>query len=254
MKPAEFDNWMLASDKAPSYRAFCKSVFNSDTCQFNMVGPDQRDILLKAIPLKKGMTALDAGCGTGWMCHWLHEQTGAHMVGMDTATAALDIADSRKKDADSDAVRFVHGDMTAPPLPKGTFDVVLCIDSLHLQLFPDLQRPVTQLAKLLKPGGAMVLFFNALIDDPAETASVQGETSPLAKVLSSAGYSFEYIDLADNDQRFWLQCRSAMQTLEDEFITDGIHDIFSAGWTETEKALDDIQQGKRRRYLYIARR
>lgn len=139
MKPTDFDNWMIAGEKSTAYRLFCESVYQAaGGCQYNMVAPDQRKALLAALPLTEDMTVLDAGCGTGWMCRWLHEQTGAHMVGMDTASAALEIGGNQAAAKGAENIRFVWGDILSPPFPPATFDAAICIDSLHAQFSSNL--------------------------------------------------------------------------------------------------------------------
>ena len=254
MKPTDFDNWMIAGEKSTAYRLFCESVYQAaGGCQYNMVAPDQRKALLAALPLTEDMTVLDAGCGTGWMCRWLHEQTGAHMVGMDTASAALEIGGNQAAAKGAENIRFVWGDILSPPFPTATFDAAICIDSLHAQFFKQLELPVKSLAGVIKTAGTMAIFFNALISDDSEKQRLEGDKTHLAEALSTLGLPYEYKDLSESDKGFWLACRAAMQELRELFIADGIEDIYIAGWNEAEQALDDISSERRRRYLYLAR-
>jgi len=177
------------------------------------------------------MTVLDAGCGTGWMCRWLHEQTGAHMVGMDTASAALEIGGNQAAAKGAENIRFVWGDILSPPFPPATFDAAICIDSLHAQFFKQLELPVKSLAGVIKTAGTMAIFFNALISDDSEKQRLEGDKTHLAEALSTLGLPYEYKDLSESDKGFWLACRAAMQELRELFIADGIEDIYIA-WPE----------------------
>ncbi len=253
MKPEDFDNWMVAGEKSNAYRIFCESVYQADGCQYNMVAPAQRKTLLEVLPLTEDMTVLDAGCGTGWMCRWLHEQTGARMVGMDTASAALEIGRNQAAAEDAEKIRFAWGDILSPPFSLATFDAAICIDSLHAQFFKQLELPVKSIAGVVKATGTMAIFFNAIIGDDSEKQRLEGDKTYLAEAFSTLGLPYEYKDMSESDKGFWLACRASMQKLRDLFVADGIEDIYTAGWKEAEQALDDISRERRRRYLYLTR-
>lgn len=91
---------------------------------------------------------LEVGCGTGWLAERLtHFGT---VVATDLADKVIARAQRRVK-----AVTFAAGDIMSVPLPLGTFDVVVTLETLsHVA---DQRAFVGRLADLLGVGGYLIL-------------------------------------------------------------------------------------------------
>lgn len=94
-------------------------------------------------------TVLDAACGTGRYSTVLADH-GHEVIGVDQSGAMLDIA--RKKLTAAD---FREGDLTALPLPDRSVDAVVC--ALALVHVPDLSCAMREFARVLRPGGRLVI-------------------------------------------------------------------------------------------------
>ncbi len=96
----------------------------------------------------------EAGCGTGLL---LREAAGVARVGRRPRSVARD-AGSRRARA---ASRVVQGSLTDVPLPSASFDLVYSMKVLaHV---PPIERAVAELARLVRPGGHLLLeFYNPL--------------------------------------------------------------------------------------------
>lgn len=116
--------------------------------------------LLRSLAPPRGRL-LDVGCGTGRLAVPL-ARAGLQVVGLDISEDMLRV--TRAKDPDG-RVLLVAGDMVCPPL-SGPFDVaVLAFNTLFGLLDPaDQRRCITDLARLLGPGGALVV--DAAIPQP----------------------------------------------------------------------------------------
>ena len=93
--------------------------------------------------------ALDAACGTGRWAAYL-SQRGHVVQGVDESPDMLDVARTNVPDA-----RFSRGDLRSLPLPSASVDLVVC--SLGLTHLPDLDEPLAEFARVLRPGGHAVL-------------------------------------------------------------------------------------------------
>lgn len=93
--------------------------------------------------------ALDAACGTGRHAAHLHE-LGWDVTGIDATPAMLDQARAKAPE-----VRFEVGDVLALPLAEGAVDLVTC--SLALTHVPDLEAAIAEMARVVRPGGTVVL-------------------------------------------------------------------------------------------------
>jgi SAM-dependent methyltransferase len=91
---------------------------------------------------------LDAGCGPGGNGAWLAEH--GTLVGVDVATDALAFVRARRP-----STLPVRGSLAALPFPDHRFDVVLAVTVLYT--IPDDARALRELARVLAPGGAVLL-------------------------------------------------------------------------------------------------
>jgi ubiquinone/menaquinone biosynthesis C-methylase UbiE len=96
-----------------------------------------------------GRDVLEAGCGTGLL---LRETAGfaRSAVGLDLSRGML--AGARGRD-----LAVVQGSLTAVPLPSASFDVVYSMKVLpHV---PPIREAVAELARVVRPGGHLLLEF-----------------------------------------------------------------------------------------------
>ena len=93
--------------------------------------------------------ALDAPCGTGRHTARLVE-LGHDVVAVDGTRSMLDRARERVPQA-----RFVEGDLRALPLDDHAVDLAVC--ALSLEHLEELERPVAELARVLRPGGTLII-------------------------------------------------------------------------------------------------
>lgn len=99
-------------------------------------------------PLPLG-TALDAACGTGRHTRYLRAR-GHRVIGVDATPEMLAVARQAVPDTD-----FRLGDLTALPVETGSVDLVVC--ALALSHCQDIAQPVAELARVLRPGGHLVI-------------------------------------------------------------------------------------------------
>ena len=93
--------------------------------------------------------ALDAACGTGRHARFLAE-LGHDVVGVDASPEMLAVATEKVPSA-----RFTNGDLERLPLGDAEVDAVVC--ALALGHLVDLVPPVAEMARVVRPGGRVVL-------------------------------------------------------------------------------------------------
>jgi SAM-dependent methyltransferase len=93
--------------------------------------------------------ALDAACGTGRVAQYLHA-CGHQVVGVDNSSEMLALARKRLPGAD-----FREGALEDLPLPDASVDLV--VTTLALCHVPDLKAVLAEFARVLRPGGDLVI-------------------------------------------------------------------------------------------------
>jgi ubiquinone/menaquinone biosynthesis C-methylase UbiE len=104
------------------------------------------DTLLDSIPRGR---ALDAACGTGRHARHLVER-GHEVLGIDLSPEMLTRAAANVPEAS-----FLEADLRDIPAPDEHFDLAVC--ALALAHLPELDAGVHELARVLKPGGRLVV-------------------------------------------------------------------------------------------------
>lgn len=108
---------------------------------------------------------LDAGCGSMLFTAHAHRANdrGA-LIGMDASLKMLRVARVRLNQRDEKMERAVlfSANLLRSPFRSGAFDVVLCLHVAHV--LEDLAGLVTELQRVLRPGGALFLTSVILVD------------------------------------------------------------------------------------------
>jgi ubiquinone/menaquinone biosynthesis C-methylase UbiE len=112
----------------------------------------EQQLIGRAARLSPGDRLLDLACGSGIYTRPFARQVAPGLVvGMDLSPAMLRGARRRVRAAGLENVALIRGDALHPPFADGRFDVVNCCGALHL--FPDVDRALREVHRVLKPGG-----------------------------------------------------------------------------------------------------
>ncbi|MQA09836.1 MAG: methyltransferase domain-containing protein [Pseudonocardiaceae bacterium] len=137
----------------------------------------EREFAVAHLGLPEGGIVLDVACGTGAFTRAFGTAVGSDglSVGLDgSATMLARAVPATPADA---PVAFLRADAARPPLRAGSFDGICCFAALHL--FSEPEVALSSFARLLRPGGRLVLMASARRGwQPARTAeSVFGRLS-----------------------------------------------------------------------------
>ncbi len=165
---AEFDHIaapLRGTTTGPAQAAMTLEVFERFAPTYDVTleklgnrGPNAISAMLQtmALPRKRTLAILDAGCGTG-LCGPLLCPYAKRLHGIDLSPAMLAKA-RRKKDYDA----LTRADLsTLGTLPAGPFDMIVSSDVLVY--FGDLAQVFANFASILCPGGWLLLTVEAVV-------------------------------------------------------------------------------------------
>jgi ubiquinone/menaquinone biosynthesis C-methylase UbiE len=122
------------------------------------------EAMLAAAASKPNLRVLDVGTGTGHTALAFAERA-LEVVGIDLTPAMLEQARSLAAERGAANVRFELGDAMALPFEDSCFDLVTCRVCAHH--FADPQTALGEAARVLRPGGELLLVDSVSPEDPA---------------------------------------------------------------------------------------
>jgi ubiquinone/menaquinone biosynthesis C-methylase UbiE len=116
------------------------------------IAADARVPLVAAVVEARPERMLEAGCGWGELAEWVGRETGAEVAAIDLSPRMVELACER-------GVEARVGDVQALTFADGEFDVAIAAWMLYH--VPDLERGIAELARVLRPGGRLVVATNS---------------------------------------------------------------------------------------------
>ena len=113
----------------------------------------EQDLILELIGTVDGKQVLDVGCGDGVLSFELARQ-GAKVTGLD-ADPTMIAAARKRGEADRASVRLVEGRAERLPFADASYDIVVAVTVLCF--VPDAKAAVAEMARVLRPGGRLVV-------------------------------------------------------------------------------------------------
>lgn len=147
----------------------------------------EKDLLYELAQPRAGERVLDVGTGTGHFAFDLAAR-GLQAVGLDLSRPMLLTA--RSKGA---AVRFVHGEAAALPLPTASFDLVLSVTAL--EFVAQREQAMAEMWRAVRPGGRLVLAVLNALSPWAWTRRRESQTQETPFSHARFFYPWEFVRL-----------------------------------------------------------
>ena len=181
--------------------------------------------------LARDARVLDLGCGDGFLLQMLAERGFLHLVGVDTSREELDAARERL----GSTAQLHCQDARAIGFPDHSIDVV--VSHMALMLMPSVPSVLTEVARVLVPGGRFIAIINRALRDPAYEVYRQA----LYRITADSG--IEPIQL-DEPRVFTVEGLSELlkgASFADKELVDfriRIHDTPSEVWSRLRMMYD----------------
>jgi ubiquinone/menaquinone biosynthesis C-methylase UbiE len=117
------------------------------------------NLLLRDINIPENPTTLDIGCGTGYSTFELEKQCNhkGTFYGIDISPKSITKAVQEAENRGRTNINFQIGDAEQLRFPESSFDLV--ISNMCFQFIPDKKRALTEVFKVLKPGGVVAFLY-----------------------------------------------------------------------------------------------
>jgi SAM-dependent methyltransferase len=116
-------------------------------------GEHALDVLRRVIAERRPARVLEVGGGPGELAAWMQDELGADVSYLDLSPRMVQLARERGVSAE-------EGDVQELPFPDASFDLVVAAWMLYH--VPDLERGLSEIARVLIPGGSLVAVTNSL--------------------------------------------------------------------------------------------
>ncbi len=126
--------------------------------------------LVEAAALTGVERVLDIATGGGHAAFALAPHA-AEVVALDLTPPMLEVAQKEAEARNLRNIRFLAGDAQSIPCEDRSFDVVVCRQAAHH--FPNVRQCVSEWARVLKPGGKMILIDSVSPEEPEADAFLE---------------------------------------------------------------------------------
>ena len=144
---------------------------------------------LRVLPDMNGKDVIELGCGTAYWSAWMARR-GARVVGIDNSEKQLETARALQREHHLE-FPLIHGSAESVPLPDASFD--LAFSEYGASLWCDPYCWVPEAARLLRPGGDLVLLKNGTI----LTLCLREDDAPATERLLRDSFGLHRLEWAD---------------------------------------------------------
>jgi len=179
---------------------------------------------IRLMDLRPGERVLDLGCGSGWATRLLARLVSdgpegfGQVVGLDVSDEMIRQARAASKDFEN--ILYVWGSAQQIPWEENFFDKVLSVESFYY--YPDQDRALAELFRVLAPRGRMFILINLYKDNPYSLQWVDRLKVPV-HVRSAA----EYVDLLKKHAFENVEARQIPDDTPtpDDYVTQSFHSL-----------------------------
>jgi ubiquinone/menaquinone biosynthesis C-methylase UbiE len=157
----------MTTSNPPDWNSFSRANASQKwRKQSAAMGSGMTEAIVAAAQVSPGMRVLDIACGTGEpsisIAH-LMNGTG-EVVGVDISPVPIATATERARQHGLTNARFQEADVHQLPFPDATFDRIA--SRLGVMFFADLPKALSEMHRVLKPGGRVTLLAWGKFDQP----------------------------------------------------------------------------------------
>jgi SAM-dependent methyltransferase len=219
-----------------------------DADPYSAIALSELQWLIRSARLARGQIVVDLGCGRGGPGRVLARSTSVRLIGLDfsivgVTSAATSAAGMHPRPA------YIACDARAIPLADHSVDAVISIDVL--QLIPERELVLREVARVLQPGGFIAFSSWELIaDDEGVPPRLRRLPRDYTAVATTAGLRVRDLQVPtgarERDEAFWANVTASADELRRELGEETATSVLG------EASLSNIFAESTRRVLCVA--
>lgn len=146
-------SWLQDPAKTAENYATEANLHARRTLYEDVEGEPAPDVLRRLIAKRRPVRVLEVGGGPGELSEWMGEELAAEVSYIDTSPRMVELARER-------GVSAQQGDVQQLPFADTAFDLVVAAWMLYH--VPDLDRGLSEIVRVLRPGGTLVAVTNSV--------------------------------------------------------------------------------------------
>ncbi|MBK6853715.1 MAG: class I SAM-dependent methyltransferase [Burkholderiales bacterium] len=169
-------DWVAPGERAWATTAPSWGIWNLPESELHLLPADMH-----------GLTAIELGCGTGYVSAWMTRR-GARVTAIDNSARQLDTARRLAAEHGLTDIRSLHGNAEQVPLPDASFDFAFSEYGAAIWCDPHVWIPEAH--RLLRPGGELVF----LGHHPLAVACSPLDGAPTGQTLVRDWFTLHRVD------------------------------------------------------------
>ncbi len=236
-----------ASSKAHSL--FCERVYGKDLCQHGLMHMRELDLLVSLI--KPNAKILEIGCSNGYITEYIHDRTGATILGLDFSDVAIEQARQRTTDK-SGSLQFKRVDLTQEEIPGSGYDYIILVDSIYF--LGDFAESLRRFSERLNVTGQMVISVFQVKDEEDPEEILLSESTLLAQALDQLGFSYTWYDFTADVRAHGIENYHVGEELKAAFEAEGNEFLYEARAAENRFFKESAEKEEIVRFMYLVER
>lgn len=248
-----YEEFYARAPRSPAYREFCQLLYGQDLTQAGFSDMAQINLLPAALELRKGVKAVDLGCGLGRVAEYLSDLTGAEFLGVDYSNEAVRQAQERTV-SKRERLDYAVSNIDTLDFPTHSFDAILSIDSLYMP--GDLEATLRKMIKWLRPGGYLAIYWIQMVwDSDGDRSTLLPGNTPLGIAMHCLQLPYETYDVSRETYELMQRKYQLAQELRPKFEAEDNSDLYNFLAAESEPSPEPYNPNtcNQARYLYISK-
>lgn len=231
-----YKEYYIRTKESKAHACYCEELYGLNLCQDGFSDMNQINKLIETANITSDYRILDLGCGSGMISEYISDKTGAEVYGIDYIPDAIEQAICRTEIKEG-RLKYELGNLDSINFSEEYFDLIISIDTLYMP--NDLDSTIKQLKKILKPTGAIGVYYSQFIwGDNTCRELLKAEYTDLGKSLIRNGLKFEVHDFSKENYEFMQRKRRVVEKYMNEYIKEGNQSIYNNVYIQSIDSLN----------------